>query len=73
MQRIIHTFNRMTEGQAFQIQIRRKPDLCLFGMPGYEIMIDDETFDQNRKNILLSEELSFCCVELSEQISNKDL
>ncbi len=35
-------------------------EVTLFGAPGYEIMMDDQAFDLNKKNILLSEDLGLC-------------
>lgn len=29
-------------------------DVFLIGMPGYEIMMNDQAFDQNKKNITLT-------------------
>jgi len=48
-------------------------DVFLIGMPGYEIMMNDQAFDQNKKNITLTQNLRNSLHEVADMIENDDL
>ena len=43
-------------------------DASLIGMPGYEIMMNDQVFDQNKRNMILTEALHHCLKDIAEAI-----
>lgn len=48
-------------------------DNYMIGMPGYEIMLNDQVFDQNKRNMNLTESLHTCLQDIAEAIENDDL
>lgn len=48
-------------------------EVFLIGMPGYEIMLNDQVFDQNKRNMILTESLHHCLKDIADAIENEDL
>jgi hypothetical protein len=45
-------------------------DVYMIGMPGYEIMLNEQAFDQNKRNLLLTEGLHDCLKDVAKEIEN---
>ena len=54
---MVRTLERLGVEEQSRRGMRREEDLFLFGLPGYEMMMDDDRFRQNHKNMQLEESL----------------
>jgi len=59
--------------EGLRLKKRDPTDAFLIGPSAYEIMMNEEAFEQNKKNIILTEALNFCLKDILQSIKNDQL